>query len=1035
LPLSAFALTERVSIDSAWIEGNNSSNPTIISADGRYVLFQSSASNLVVWDTNGVDDVFVRDTVTNTTIRVSVDSAWVEGNNSSYSTAISADARYVLFQSSASNLVVWDTNGQNDVFVRDTVAYTTTRVSVDSSWIEGNGFSYPNTITPDWRYVLFSSTASNLVPGDTNALDDIFIKDTLTNTTSIVSVNSSWNQSNDGSSSVGITPDWRYVLFSSTASNLVPGDVNGQYDVFVRDTINWTTNIVSVDDGWNIGNSESEWWAIYWSWRYVLFTSLSDNLVSWDVNGQSDVFIRDTINWTTNIMSVDSSWNIGDNYSFWPIITPDGRYILFYSDATNLVTGDTNGQGDIFIRDIVASTTLRVNIDSMWMESNSRSYPTTITPDWRYALFQSYATNLVTGDTNGQGDVFVRDTVSNTTTRISVDGAWIEGNNISNPAWITPDGKYILFYSSASNLVVWDTNGVDDVFLSNWQAIFTNPALVVWVSPWNQTIISGSTASFAITVTNTWDVGLSGIVVSSLNAPNCNNTIWYLAQWATTRYICNQPNIITSFTNTVSVKSYAYTGWVLYTAYWAEWSASWDVQISTIAPAVSITKTPASQSILSGGSAFFIVTITNTGDVDLSGLVVVDPLVPNCGNVLWYLAKWASTWYNCVLNNVTSSFTSTTTVSWYAYTGWVMLMSYPASALSLSTVNVTVPVVYNPLITITQTPWSQNIFSWTTAVISLTITNTWDVDLSWVVVSNPTMPSCDTIIWYLAQWASTWYNCFKSLVATSFISTTYTTWYLYTWGTIDFWSPTSANISSNINVITPPPPLPVFNPAISIVLTPNTQTITAWSTATLTVTVTNTGNDALSWVVVSNPTIPWCNATIWYLPVWWVAWYSCQTNVLATSLVTTIYTSWYVYTGWVEYTWITTNANNTATITVIPVVVTPPVVLWGGGWGFAGGGGSSSYTQSQTLSTLPQVQTTPSLSTLPQNTTEPVAVQPTTPTNGQPNVIVAYPQWSAPQPPFVAQWSSQSYPVSSNGTDDYQLPYASLRQLLSSLTR
>jgi len=168
--------TTRVSVDSVGTQANAESREAAISGDGRYVGFRSSASNLVAGDTNGADDVFVRDTVAGTTTRVSVLSDGTQANADSTAPAFSADGRYVAFGSSASNLVAGDTNGFLDVFVRDTVAGTTTRVSVDAVGAEANLPSLGSAFSADGRYVAFVSLASNLVAGDTNSTSDVIVR-------------------------------------------------------------------------------------------------------------------------------------------------------------------------------------------------------------------------------------------------------------------------------------------------------------------------------------------------------------------------------------------------------------------------------------------------------------------------------------------------------------------------------------------------------------------------------------------------------------------------------------------------------------------------------------------------------------------------------------------------------------------------------------------------------------------------------------------------------------------------------------------
>ena len=222
-----------------------------ISADGRYVAFSSDAPNLVPGDTNDALDVFVHDRETGTTSRVSVDSAGTQAEGVSGFTSISADGRYVAFGSRAPNLVPGDTNDALDVFVHDRTTGTTSRVSVDSAGSQAEGGSAFTSISADGRYVAFGSAAPNLVPGDTNDALDVFVRDRETGTTSRVNVDSAGTQA-EGVSGLGnrdssISADGRYVAFGSDAPNLVPGDTNDAQDIFVHDRERGTTSRVSVD--------------------------------------------------------------------------------------------------------------------------------------------------------------------------------------------------------------------------------------------------------------------------------------------------------------------------------------------------------------------------------------------------------------------------------------------------------------------------------------------------------------------------------------------------------------------------------------------------------------------------------------------------------------------------------------------------------------------------------------------------------------------------------------------------------------------
>ncbi len=440
------------------------------------------------------------------TTRVSVDSSGAQGNNASGDPSISADGRHVAFVSAATNLASGDMNGFNDVFVRDIDGITTTLVSVDSSGAQGNGASSEPSISADGRYVAFKSDAANLVGGDTNGLSDIFVRDLNLNTTTRISVDSSGAQGNNASDKPFISADGRYVTFRSFATNLVGGDTNVGPDVFVRDLTLNTTTRVSVDSSGAQGNGGSDTPSISTDGRYVTFRSVATNLVGGDTNGQADIFVRDTVGNKTTRASVASDGTQGNAGSSCASISADGRYVVFYTDSTNLVSGDTNGANDVFLRDRITNTTTRVSVDSNGAEGNSTSVRPVISANGRYVAFDSVASNLVSGDTNGMWDAFVRDTVRNTTTRVSVDSSGAQGNDISYFSFFTPsisaDGRYVVFYSNSSNLVSGDTNGLFDVFVHEQDIAAPTVASQTLQSTYTGTGPSSFTVTFSEKVNN-----------------------------------------------------------------------------------------------------------------------------------------------------------------------------------------------------------------------------------------------------------------------------------------------------------------------------------------------------------------------------------------------------------------------------------------------------------------------------------------------------------------------------------------------------
>jgi Tol biopolymer transport system component len=405
--------TTRVSVASDGTQANGGSFTPSISADGRYVAFASIAVNLVSGDTNGVQDIFVHDRQTGQTTRVSVASGGAQANGPSYDPSISADGRYVAFASLATNLVSGDTNNFRDIFVHDRQTGQTTRVSVASDGTQANGHSYDPSISADGRYVAFASLASNLVSGDTNNTGDIFVHDRQTGATTRVSIGPGGTQANRGSLAPSISADGRYVAFHSDATNLVSGVTNGTTHIFVHDRQTGATTRVSVASDGTEGNSVSIKPSISADGRYVAFQSIATNLVSGDTNMTQDVFVHDRQTGQTTRVSVASDGTEGNSGSNDPSISANGRYVAFQSQANNLVSGDTGFITDIFIHDRQTGVTTRVSIAFDGTEANNESFAPSISADGRYMAFESDATNLISGDTNSTSDIFIHDKEDN----------------------------------------------------------------------------------------------------------------------------------------------------------------------------------------------------------------------------------------------------------------------------------------------------------------------------------------------------------------------------------------------------------------------------------------------------------------------------------------------------------------------------------------------------------------------------------------------------------------------------------------------
>jgi Tol biopolymer transport system component len=384
-----------------------------------------------------------------------------DGASQATAQAISGDGRYVTFHSAADNLISGDTNGEQDVFVRDLQAGTTTRVSTNSAGDQVSYGSRFGAFSADGRYVAFQSYAPNLAPGGTGWMG-IYVKDLQTGATTRANTNTA-GQEGGGSYDPAISGDGRYVAFWSYASNLVPGDT-GWEDVFVKDRETGITHRASTDSAGNQANGESKNPVISDGGPLVAFQSLASNLVDDDTNGRLDVFVKNLQTGVTTRASTDSSGSQANGDSRNPAISADGRFVAFESSAGNLVIGDTNGATDVFVKELQTGIVTRVSTDASGSQANSASSSPALSADGRYVTFVSYASNLVSGDTNGKADVFVKDLQTGAIARVSVDANGNQANADSTLPAISADGRHITFTSAAGNLVPGDGNGQDDVF-------------------------------------------------------------------------------------------------------------------------------------------------------------------------------------------------------------------------------------------------------------------------------------------------------------------------------------------------------------------------------------------------------------------------------------------------------------------------------------------------------------------------------------------------------------------------------------------
>ena len=407
----ADTLTSRASLGNGGIQSSARSFAPDINGTGQYVVFVSSAPNLVADDTNAKDDIFVHDRFWGNTTRVSVSSTGVQANHHSSTPAISPDGRYVAFASFATNLVAGDTNNEGDIFVHDRVTGTTVRVSTDTNGNQANHESR----NPSFggNLVCFDSFANNLVAGDTNQFPDVFTKDLTTGETRRVSLSFQGLEANSMSHESDISANGRFVTFASHATNLteIP-DTNNFKDIFVRDLVTGNVHLASLGVSMAASNGENSNPQIDAMGRFVAFESAATNLVFEDTNGVRDVFIRDSLCWFTQLASISTENVQADAMSMNPAISGDGRFVTFFTFASNLVPDPLAFNENVVTRDTWMFETSLTSKNTPGFAANFISQAPAVSDDGRFIAYESFGTNLVPQDTNSILDIFVTDTLA-----------------------------------------------------------------------------------------------------------------------------------------------------------------------------------------------------------------------------------------------------------------------------------------------------------------------------------------------------------------------------------------------------------------------------------------------------------------------------------------------------------------------------------------------------------------------------------------------------------------------------------------------
>lgn len=396
---------------------------------------------------------------------VSTSSLGPLASGSSYAPVASADGRYVAFSSIASNLTPGDTNNQYDVFVRDMQNGQLVCVSLTPTGRTGNGDSYDVKLSEHGRFAAFTSQASNLVPGDHNEFADIFVFDLLTGLLERVSVNSQGREANLPCGLASLSGDGRYVAFESYSVNLAGPTHPGVREIFLRDRLLGTTSIASVGLGGTPANNSSAHASFSLDGSTLAFDSWAGNLVPDDSNSGIDVFVLDLASGAIRLVSVPSGGGSSSSACNHATLSADGKLVAFQSAAKNLVPGDTNQVADCFVRDLVAGTTERISLSTGGSQGDSHSGRPVISADGRLVVFHSHASNLVDHDTNVQQDVFVHDRSQGVTLRVSVDATGRQGDKLSSLPGLAIVSADVVFESWAENFFAGDNNRASDVFL------------------------------------------------------------------------------------------------------------------------------------------------------------------------------------------------------------------------------------------------------------------------------------------------------------------------------------------------------------------------------------------------------------------------------------------------------------------------------------------------------------------------------------------------------------------------------------------
>ncbi len=398
----------RVSVGINGEQPNAGSERLSISGDGRYVVFTSRATNLVRGVADGLSHVYLRDLRCRTTVLVDVNSAGRRGDGHSWDASISADGRFVAFMSEAPNFARGAPDGLSHAYVRDLRRDTTTLVDVNNAGQKADKDTIQPRISPSGGAVVFMSHASNLATGDVGDTWNVYLRNLQTRTTTLVNTGLGGSAANGLSYGPSVDASHRFVSFASLASNLVPGDTNKMGDVFLRDLKTRKTTRVSIGNDGAQGDDLTVGSSISANGQYVAFSSHATNLApGLPTDHSSHSYLRDLRADKTILVDVNRDGVVANAPSTWTSVSADGRYAYFQSSGTNLAANKTNKTWDVFRRDLKTNETVLVSSSDGGAQTDGENWWPAASADNRVIGFLSFASDVMPGDTNGASDVYV----------------------------------------------------------------------------------------------------------------------------------------------------------------------------------------------------------------------------------------------------------------------------------------------------------------------------------------------------------------------------------------------------------------------------------------------------------------------------------------------------------------------------------------------------------------------------------------------------------------------------------------------------